>query len=427
MSKLPILVSLLFLLSSFGGINQRSSADPNFKTNIGWVNNALRGAEFAFDNLRYPTGNYFQDTKNVLATSCWDNFSQFGALIAFGTQQILQFHNIDLGMAALQVAADILDWQLQYFWNPEPPGGFYAFSYTDGSHLDTSVQYSDDNCFAGVVLYESYLLLISLNDTHSPLAGDPFVISLMQTTIQQSELCARWAINSQAWAGIFGGGFWWNVSTTSPGYNQDSFRPDNALFLCANLFVELFDDNANPLYLAWAQKSLNWGYKVLYNSQSNLFSWYSDLNNTINTAVFVYANALGAYAFHRYGVVTQDPSAQAFALNLSNSIYETFWSAEANAFFESSVAPWAVSTTLSGWASKSLYQIALYHQSPALLEACCHNVEFVQRHLRDSFSGAYYDSATLNGDVPPSILDYFSTLNVAWGQWLAVTLSPFCH
>src|SRR3989338_80883 len=333
-----------------------------------WVNNALASAEFAYQNLRMPAGNYVWDTTNVLSTSCWDNFSQFGALVAFGTQQILEFNDVSLGLASLEVAQAILDWQLKHFWNPSPPGGFYAYSYSDGTHLDTAVQYSDDNCLAGVILYESHLLLVSLERPESPVSEYPLVTLLANATIQQAQLCARWAIDSQAWAAAQGGGFWWNVSTAPPGYNEQSFRPDNSLFLCANLFTELYDFTQDPQYLDWADKSLQWGIAELYNPETLMFSWYSDLNNTVNSSVFVYSNALGAYALHRFGIVTQQSSYLDRALNLSLTIYHTFWSSEANAFVESSLVTWAVSTTLSGWASKSLFEIALYHKSTELLD-----------------------------------------------------------
>lgn len=438
MELFPRLLTILFLvllISLAGGSGQSCLLLQNSRsslngTSLSWINNALRAAEFSFQNLRTPMGNYVWDTSNVFSTSCWDNFSQFAALMAFGTQQILEFEDVELGLAALQVADGVLTWQQQHFWNPDPPGGFYAYSFSDGSNLDTSVQYSDDNCMAGAILYESHLLLISLNDTRSPVSGNSLVVSLIGRTLQQSEMCAQWAIDSQAWATVLGGGFWWNVSTAPPGYNQHSFRPDNSLFLCAHLFTELYGYGGNPLYLAWATKSLGWGLENLYDQPSNLFWWYSNINNTVNTSQFVYSNALAAYAFHRYAIVTQDPAMLSFAFNLSLSIHTSFWSAQASAFFESTLVTWAVSTSLSGWASKSLLPIALDHLDDpaalALLSACCQNVAFVQLHLRDPFSGAFYDSAFLNGDVPPSNLAYFSTLNSAFGQWLAVTLSPFC-
>ena len=183
-------------------------------------------------------------------------------------------------------------------------------------------------------------------------------------------------------------------------------------------------------YLTWAEKSLNWAFTTLYDPQAQLFSWYCDINNTVNQSHFVYSNALGALAYHRFAQVNSDPKLLEFAFNLSLSIQNAFWSDAAEAFFESSIVTWAVSTTLSGWASKSLLPIALAHpDDPAaagLLIACCQNVAFVQNYLRDSISGGYYDSAFLNGVVPPSNLVYFSTLNSAWGQLLAVILSPYC-
>ena len=182
------------------------------KLNLPWINNALVASEFSFDNLRMPSGNYVWDLQNKISTSCWDNFSQFSALMAFGTQQILEFQNQDLGMAAITVAEQILAWQQKHFWNPLPPGGFYAYSYSNGSNLDTDVQYSDDNCLAGVILLEVHASLLLLNASGSPVQGNPLITALLQNTLQQAQLCAEWAITSPAWAGIVGGGFWWNVS-----------------------------------------------------------------------------------------------------------------------------------------------------------------------------------------------------------------------
>lgn len=203
-------------------------------------------------------------------------------------------------------------------------------------------------------------------------------------------------------------------------------RPDGPLFLCANLMTELYAMTGNSSYLRWADLALDWGMLNLYDPQNQLFYWYRAADNALNTSQFAYSNAIAANAWYRFGKATNSSSALELAANISSSIYRTFWSTAAQAFIESTLVTWAVSTTLSGWASKSLLPIALATNSSDLLQACCLNAAFIQNFLLDPWTGGFYDSAFVNGQVPPSNLDYFTTLNSAWGQWLATLLSPFC-
>mmetsp|Transcript_28681 Transcript_28681/g.72114 ORF Transcript_28681/g.72114 Transcript_28681/m.72114 type:complete len:305 (-) Transcript_28681:89-1003(-) len=180
-------------------------------------------------------------------------------------------------------------------------GGFFAAALSDGSFVDTSVQYSDDNAFAGHTLLESRALLL----WPSPLAHLNQSAALAERCLEVARGCAAWLVSAQsgAWDWQGDGGFWWNVSVaTAPDpplvYGM---RPDNSVALATLLFTqlaaverELHRVAAGAAWLGWAERSAHWMWLHLYNSVAALLNWFVDQEGRANTAHFAYTNALAA-------------------------------------------------------------------------------------------------------------------------------------
>ena len=339
----------------------------------------------------------------------------------------------------LSLAQNLLEWQYNNLWEPQFPGGFYAAALSDSLFVDRSIQYVDDNAFAGNVLFESYKIL-----------SDPVMLSLddgkwkplRDRCLMLAVECGDWLVSNESGAwdsrpAPVGGGYWWNVSTTG-GPTQYSFRPLNSNGLAFSLLSLLFYETHNSTYLKQADQVRQWLLSNLYNNETGVFEWYLDYSGVKNTASFAYDNGITAAAFVEYGGITHSEKDMDFGKSVLSSTDGLFWVDSSSAYIESTVVTWAVSTTLSGWLSKSILTVlSTSYTSPPLSfsgikdssgdellhKHACKNVNFINQYLRNS-DGSYLDSCFLDGSG--AVQDYITTLNCAWGQWLTSSILPFC-
>ena len=308
---------------------------------------------------------------------CWSSFSQVYADVA-----LLQVVN---GSNLIQQISNSLDFLEVNLWN-EASGGFFAECSLDGSVVDRSVQFVDDNAFAGLV----YLLCHRV--------GDRMKLPFSQRCLPRAILIAQWLMEN-GWDDSFGGGFWWN--TLRP------FKPTNSNSLAVVFFAELFDLTKTGLYLSWASKTAGWMESILFNPNVGLFQWYVNASG-VNPAMFAYENAL---MVRGYALLSNDGSwNKSRELDLTNALLQNFWSNQFGIFMESTISG-SVSTVLSGWASLSLLESG--HSDTI----CQSNVAFINRHLRDASTGAAFTDCFPGGDGR-RFNDSFYLLDTSWLQAL---------
>jgi hypothetical protein len=405
-----------------------------------WLESAAETARYSHTHLRRSGGNYVNSTADGAWTFCWDNFSQFGALVAlFAASESNCESNCESKLddcsncerspsMLLRNASMIIDWQLKYLWRRDDVGGFYSAALSDGSYVDVDIQYSDDNAFAGLTALESRELLLGRDDSDAAL--------LAERCLDIARACARWLVDTRsgAWdCSAGGGGFWWNVSTAAScqACVPHAFRPGNAAALATLLFAKLaaIDDNGSSsggrLWQRWAADTVDWMWRALHNPNDGLLDWYVDARNRPNAAHFAYSNALAARAFLELG---DGDEWRQRGVALFAAVDSRFWNATARAWVESTLVPWGVSTVLSGWVSKTAREIIVASGSLSARwqSHACDNVDYIHRALRNSSSGgAYLDSSAI-GTPAVATAGVYTTLNCAWGQWITALLANVC-
>ena len=294
-----------------------------------WLQCAIETASFSDLRLRQPTGNYVNSSKDGSWTFCWDNFSQFGATVALAAQIAHNESARNFTCSLLGAAQGILEWQLQHLWRNDSIGGFFAAALSDGSYVDTTVQYTDDNALAGVILLESRVLLLQ-----APLSQFAGSSALAKQCLSVAKRCANWLIQPQSgawdWQQGSTGGFWWNVSTQQQEEAPCQgvhMKPDNSASLAMLLFTQLWLLNEMDEALHWATTSASWMRSALYNSSVGLLNWYMDQSGGVNHAHFAYSNAIAARAHYLLGTNLGNDTLSQQGLQLLAQLDQTFWTA----------------------------------------------------------------------------------------------------
>jgi hypothetical protein len=142
---------------------------------------------------------------------------------------------------------------LEQLWQADQPGGYAPRSDLDGRNPTTSDIYADDNAIAGVAMLDA------AEYVDDPVLRDRMVLGATRA--------ARYLIDSGLWDNAFGGGFWWNTQRQQ----SEGGKPVQTAGLAAQLFARLYARTGNSEYREWAERSMDWSDRLLFDSALGLY------------------------------------------------------------------------------------------------------------------------------------------------------------
>jgi len=204
---------------------------------------------------------------------------------------------------------------------------------------------------------------------------------------------ADFLMQGGVWDDTFGGGFWWN---TRHGDSEEG-KPAQTNGLATEFFLQLYGLTGEPGYREWAEKTLAWLDRELFDPNGQLYRWsahFGDLKQrkgevvsdrffSYDQGILIEANLLA------YRYLGGDPRYLERARLLGRRIDPVFWDAEHGGYDLEAGLP-QVYAVYSAWLSPSLLMLQREDPDPYWLERASANVDALNATLWDPGSGGYF-------------------------------------
>ncbi len=335
--------------------------------------------DFVVGNLLAPSGSY-RATLGADRTDEWHDVSQIGADVAM----------IALGDPRYQAYVDKSFGFMDRLWdNATPVGGYFATSAADGSNVDRTTKYVDDNSLAGVTWLDSY-------DTISEQSRRVAYLAAARAT-------ANFLMQGGVWDDVYGGGFYW--STAKPD------KPTQSNGLALQLFLRLFALTGETYYRDWADSVMGWLDGKMYDAASGLYAWKWETAGR-NDAKFTYDQAILIDAHLVRFAQTKDSKDLDRARSVANAMHAVLWD-KANGGYVISTEDRRLSPVFSAWASCTLVRLFEADHNQVWLDRAAENVTALGKQLRDEVNHGYVASARPDGTERSTD---FQAVDQAWMQ-----------
>ena len=248
--------------------------------------------DFTVGTLLAPSGSY-RTTPGENRTDEWHVVSQIGADVSM----------IALADARYQPYIDSSFGFMNKLWDSTTPvGGYFATSAADGSNVDRSTKYVDDNSLAGVTWLDAHDALPDAGRRASYLASARSVANFLMT--------------EGVWDDVHGGGFYWST--------QKPDKPTQSNGLALQLFVRLSMLTGESYYRDWAGSVLDWLNGKMFDAKDGLYSWKWESAGR-NDAKFTYDQAILIDAHLQLYAQTRNAQHLASAQALAEAMHRVLW------------------------------------------------------------------------------------------------------
>jgi uncharacterized protein YyaL (SSP411 family) len=256
-------------------------------------------------------------------------------------------------------------------WADTADAGYYAAANTNGSGAGGD-QYVDDNSLIGLAYLDAYAVSSGTQQAEY---------------LNSAEAIANWLMQSGQWDNTYGGGFWWNT--------QKQVKPTQSNGLAMQLFLRLYQITGESYYQQWAISIKDWLESQMLGS-NGLYIWEIESGGVKEDVNFTYDNAIMIEADLLYAQVLGDTSYISKAESVANSLNMVLWNAQSSVY-EFNTQDSRVNTTWCVWASQSLIRLYQADGNTTWLNYAQENIDFMNRYLRNSTTGSYYDFANSDG------------------------------
>jgi hypothetical protein len=320
--------------------------------------------DFIIGNLLVPSSGSYRTTAGEDRTDEWHDVSQIGADVAM----------IALGDARYQPYVDATVGFMGKLWDHDSPaGGYFATSATDGSNVERSTKYVDDNALAGVISLDAYDTMADFGRRSGHLAS--------------ARAIAGFLMQSAVWDDVYGGGFYWNT--------QKLDKPTQSNGLALQVFLRLAALTGESYYRDWAGSVLAWLDGRMFDERDGLYSWKWEAAGR-NDAKFTYDQAIVIDAHLVLYAQTHDAKHLDRARSVANAMHGVLWDA-ANGGYVISTQDRRLSPVFSAWASCTLVRLFEADGDRTWLDRAAANVAALDAHLRDPVTHGYYAGSRPDG------------------------------
>jgi uncharacterized protein YyaL (SSP411 family) len=276
-------------------------------------------------------------------------------------------------------------------------GGYFAAANIDGTNAGGG-KYVDDNSLIGV----AYL------DAYDATGNTSYLYS--------AQSIANWLMMSGMWDTTYGGGFWWSDAKT--------VKPTQSNGLAMQLFVRLYKITGQIYYQQWASSVKDWLESQMLGS-NGLYIWEFDstqggAKQTIN---FAYDNSIMIEADLLWASVMDDSTYVAKAEAIAYAMNTVLWDHTYKAYHFTS-ANTNINPTWCVWASQSIIRLYQADNNKSWLTYAQQNIDFMNKNLRDSTSGAYYQWVGIDGTGRTTD---FEGVDQAWMQRTLTLYAPYAN
>lgn len=255
-----------------------------------------------------------------------------------------------------------------------PITGYCPTANLDGGKLDRSIQYVDDNAFAGIAYMEM---------SGAAKSGDSAAM------ITAADLVSFWLMHADLWDPTFGGGFWWNTGLP--------FKPTHANGLALQLFLRLYRATGKAEHLDNARKIYDWLHGTLLD-RDGLYCWkiaaagVERTKFTYDQCIMIEAELLMHQATQHLAHATHLARAQSMATALKARLWDRIF----GGFLLNTEKPLR-SPVFCGWATQSLVRLYEADHNEGWLDDAQANIDTLNLFLRDPTRGGYFASCKVDG------------------------------
>jgi predicted alpha-1,6-mannanase (GH76 family) len=256
-----------------------------------------------------------------------------------------------------------------------PITGYCPTANLDGTHLDTAVQYVDDNMLTGNAYMEAAQVIKSRDSAE---------------LVKAADLLAFWLLHANLWDETFGGGYWWN--TTRP------HKPAQSNALALQLFLRLYLGTGRAEHLGHAQRTYDWLRATLLDRDGLYAS--KTASSGLDRTKFAYDQAIMIEAELMLHRATQHATRATHldrAQHLAAALKSRLWDPIFGGVLMSTGQPLARSPVFCGWVTQSLVQLYEADRNDAWLDDAQANVDILNLFLRDPTSGGYFSECRADG------------------------------
>jgi uncharacterized protein YyaL (SSP411 family) len=233
--------------------------------------------------------------------------------------------------------------------------------------------------------------------------------------LSSAQAIANWLMKSGMWDSKFGGGFWWSTDKT--------VKPTQSNGLAMQLFLRLYQITRDPAYKDWAQSIDTWLRSAMFNSGNGLYNWQIKSDGTLQTLQFTYDNAIMIEALILYGQIVGDKSylqeAEALAASLNKVLYVS-----SSGVYQFNTGDRRVNPTWCGWASQAMITLYEADKNRTWLTYAKSNIDFMNAHMRDANTRAYYQFGNVDGTGVNSDIE---AVDQAWMQRIQALYSRYAR
>jgi uncharacterized protein YyaL (SSP411 family) len=346
----------------------KGGPDPN----SAWRKLADETHGFVVGHLLAPSGSY-KTTEAEDRTDQWHCVSQIGADIEM----------VRLGDGRYLPYAEATFTFMNKLWDGgNTTGGYFATSKADGSNVETSTKYVDDNSLAGVTWLDAHEALTDPGRKAAYLASARSV--------------ANWLMYSGTWDTTYGGGFWWST--------QKPDKPTQSNALALRVFTRLAAIGSETHYKDWATSIVTWLDGTMLDQATGLYAWKYEAGGR-NGAKFTYDQAIMIEAL-------LDLNRLADAQKLADAMHTVLWDVTSGGYVIST-EDHRLSPVFSAWASVALVRLFETDQDPKWLDRAVANADALGAKLRDATNHGYYATSKPDGSERSP---YLQAVDQAWMQ-----------